>query len=1134
MPMTTNVLQDIIARCHQRHKQPLKQQKTTIVPLLYKGLPYHFTVYCAHRFPVLLQDLEAAGISFMPIGHAPDNDRPPRGFGGERFLKRQQGTNWDVIRWHKSWGIQVYTGIPSARDGAPWHDIDFKYEALCVAPDAVLACVQSLVDAVVNPLLTMSKSGGLRFSCRIPGYLHPNTTQARLYVYRGTPTAENPHRHDAYLEIFGEKGHNCWDARYEILLGSLLDPPVISKEVLFASIDALRAKLHEPIPRSLQSKESTLDVPYSLGSDKLDLAKEAFFKHGFSYLRQEGGFHYWSRRGSEIGDTEISLWEREGNVWICASTPETGLPLEATLITDVWNDTGILLPIPETGLPIDDKLIAVREGRLSPLAIKRPSPVLRKLGPTEKVYETQEEISVQVQRALDSGVRVLGLIPQTDSGANYEVESLLCHSETNYLHAPNVEFAVEAENFLQKQNVKSVAHWKDRTYLWDRVKDIPVDVRMATPFQHGNVCEDPERCETLEKKGGNPSEIICPQCRVYTACQERGYLSQTSTLQTTEAQILKDHRLFLDPQYAKIVEQLLEGRDGRQPICIINVTRENQLFLECKLSKTTLEEWIVNWQGSALGNFATVLLNAVEIRDRSHADSIKRLRTVIQTFEWLEEELIQQMCRVNVQGRVTPRGAIDPETGQELARFTIEFERGISAYIPLDTRAADKLTAEGLPFFRLHTFVLNENMKIPISILDAVRLGILDAATVESIQEFPTVCSDPNWTFWHQLKRFFAHYTRDADAPMRWEDDVLRFWVPPVLHPSVRPLLVTSLALYGEHLRRTFLDEETEIVSTEPRAWVPGNCVFQIRTGLYPRKTVLDLYNTWDVLGVSKTGQHIFGRIQAEIERDLNVKHGIIAHIHVTGQLKNIVKNENVCFLTSFRNIEGKGLETAFQEAEVIWIVGMPEMGPRAILERTQILFGNDEEPLSYEMEPEFYRYKDERVQSVYEKEIGHIFTQIIQLAQLHRLANKKVMLITGLRIPEVTDRPETFLFDWEDFEIAGGLEKLAEAIQTRQRFERERDNLTAESSRKTVEAVLGCSTRQANRVLQRLRGGKIARVPFREQILTLLADGEKKTPELVAAIQGHPKAINTELTRLVNAGEIVRVRRGVYRLPEL
>ena len=955
--MTTNTLQAIISRCHQRHEEPLKQRQSIVAPMLYRRLSHYFTVYCAHKYPLMLQDLEAADISFMPIGQFPGNDRPPQSFGGERFLKRQQAKDWETIRWHKSWGIQIYTGMPSARDDAPWHDIDFKYEALCAAPDTVLDCVQALVDAVANPLLTISKSGGLRFSCRIPGYLHPNTKQTRLYVHKGTPTSEKPHQHNTYLEILGEKGYSCWDARYEILLGDLLNPPVISKEVLFPSIDALRAALHKPIPQSIQDEESILEVPYSLGSDKLDLAKEAFFKRGFSYVKQQEGLHYWDIPRDDKVDTQVLLSETEGNVWIRASTPDTGLPIEATLITDVWNDTGILPPIPKTRLPIDDKVLTIRTGKLSPLAIKRLPPVLHKLKPTKNIDETREEVWVHMQRALNKRVSALGFIPDADPEKDGEVESMLRNSGAICLNVLDAEI--------------------------------------------------------------------------------------------TKVKILKDHRLLLDPQYAKTAEQILEQHKGTQQLCIINVTRENQLFPECELSKRTLEKWVVNWKGQALGNFATALLNALGIRDKSYDNAIRRIRTVIQTYKWLEEEIIRQMCHV-----------------------------------------------------------------------------------VESIQELPTVCSDPNWTFWHQLKRFFAHYTRDVDAPMRWEEEILRFWVPPILHPSIRHLLVTSPALCDEHLQRAFLDEEADIHSTQPIAWAPGNHVFQIRTGTYPRETILDLHNTWDVFGISETGQHIFSMIQTEIERDTNVKHGIITHGHTIRYLDNIAKNENVCFLTGFRN--RKGLETAFQEAQVIWIVGMPEMGPRTILQRTQILFGNDEEPLSYEMEPESCRYKDERVQSVYEKEIVHIFTEVIEMAQLKRLANKKVMLIAGLRIPEITDRPETLLFDLEDLDVAGGLDKLAEVIATRQRFEKERDNLTAESSRKEVETVLGCSVRQAQRVLQKLRGSKIPRVPFRQQIITLLADGEKKTTEIVDAIQGHPKAINTELTRLVNNGEIVKVKRGLYTLPKV
>ena len=352
------------------------------------------------------------------------------------------------------------------------------------------------------------------------------------------------------------------------------------------------------------------------------------------------------------------MWESEGEVWVCASSPDTGLPMEATLITDVWKDTGILPPLPEAGLPIGDKVLTVREGKLSPLAIKRPRPVLDKLGSIEKIDETREDIRVQVQRAFERNVRVLGCIHETELEKEGEPESLLRTIKTICLNVPNGDFASALEKFLQKRNVGSVAEWRDRMYLWDQVKDISVDVRMATPFQRGNLCEDPQRCEAIEQKGGDPSEIICPQCPVYTVGQERGYLSQFSTLQTTNVQIIEDVRLLLDPQYARIVEQLLERRDGTQP----------------------------------------------------------------------------------------------------------------------------------------------------------------------------------------------------------------RFWVPPVLHPSVGALLVTAPALYAEHLRRAFLDEEIGILHTQPRAWVPGNRVFQIRTGVYPQKTMLDINYTWDVLGVSETGSRFFGGFNLKLK----------------------------------------------------------------------------------------------------------------------------------------------------------------------------------------------------------------------------------------------------------------------------
>ena len=1105
-----------------------------MAPALYnKGYPYQLTVYCAQRYPVLLADLEQADLSFMPIGHAPDNDRGPRDFGGERFLRRQGVRDWGMRRWHGSWGIQVYTGIPSERDGARWHDIDFKYEAISAAPDAIFACIDALVNAIDNPLLTLSKSGGLRFSCRIPDYLHPNTGDAKFYISKHTPTPENPDQQGVYLEILGEKGYSQWDARYEILLGSLLDPPVVTQEVLFAPLDALRAELHDPVPHEVEKLEEVPEgvsiAPSSLGSRNLNLAKEALVRHGFSYLREENGVHDWTLPGDTVDNGHVSLWESDGIVWMRTSTPDTGLPTKSTPITDVWDDTGIDSQI-AAELPVSNKVLAVREGILSPLAIKRPPTVLHKLGDAKKDREIPEESSVQPQNIFDGASRILGLITKAD-GANREMLSYLLNRGTVCLNVPNFELAEEIEQYYQNRSSASFESWKNRMHHWEQVKEIPRDVRMATPFQRGNVCEDAERCDALEKKGGNPNESICPQCPVYTECQERGYLSQSAALRQAKAQILALPRLFFNPQYTELLEDILRQGDETERLCVISRGQVHRLFPECRLPRKLLEEWSVNWRGCALGNFAGALLHAVEIEDKPHADAVKRIRTVMRVFEWRKEEIIKQMNHVNVRGKVVEGGFTDSDTGDTLARFTIEFESGVSAYIPLDNNTEDKLTAKGLPVFPLYSFALNEDLKILMPMAQAIALGILDIGTAESIQGFPTVCQDSNWTFWHQLKRFFAHYTRDADAPIRWNGKVLRFWIPPVLHSSIKRLLLMSTILQEQHLLRAFPDEEIQVSRTEPVPWVARNQVFQIRTGIYTRQTILGYNDNWDVIGMSKIGQRFFAGIRAEIERDSGVKHAIITYRSVAARLEDIAQKENVSFVEEFSNLRGQGAN--FAETQVVWIVGTPQWLPNIVWRRAQILFGNDDEPLSYEEEPETRRYKDERIQGVYEQEIARVLTRIILRAGLDRWADKKIVLISSLALPDITDRPETLLFDWEDFEVADGLDKLPEVIATRQAFETERDNLTAESGREEVERILGCSSRQANRMLRKLRGGRPLRVPFREQILSILAsDGQKKTAELVAAIDGHPKAIKNELSRLVEMGEIVRVRWGVYALP--
>ena len=413
----------------------------------------------------------------------------------------------------------------------------------------------------------------------------------------------------------------------------------------------------------------------------------------------------------------------------------------------------------------------------------------------------------------------------------------------------------------------------------------------------------------------------------------------------------------------------------------------------------------------------------------------------------------------------------------------------------------------------------------------AIQIGTLGTATVESIDRFPTVCQNPNWTFWHQLKCFCTHYSTDNNPPMEWDENILRFRVPPMLHQDVKRLLLISSTNLDRHLPQVFPNEERQVIRIKPTTWQPGNILFQIRTGTFPRNMMLDIHNNWQYVGISKLGLHYLLSILAEVERVPDVKHAIITRNTLIRHLRGVAEKENVCFVTIYQAL--KEFETSFKEVDVIWIISTPEVGPCAVWSRAHILFGNDEIPLRYERDSETGYYKDERLQSVYEERVISILSQIIVYAGLDRFKDKKVVLLSSLELPNVTNRPEVLLFDWEDFEIAGGIDKLAETIRTRQRFETERENITAETSREEVERILGCSVRQANRLLQKMRGRNILRAPYRNEILSLLADGEKKTAELVAALEGTPQAINYALSRLVEKAEIVRVQRGVYTLPK-
>lgn len=197
------------------------------------------------------------------------------------------------------------------------------------------------------------------------------------------------------------------------------------------------------------------------------------------------------------------------------------------------------------GETINKEIQAIREGKLSPLAIKRPPTKLQKQNHTPKQFQSIKNQTRQLDEILKRNTRIIA-ITTPDAGIieNTEAEKRILNANPTSFNLVSRELADTAAERYRNGNPNEVIQWRSIFYKWEQVKHIPTEIRMENPFQHGNMCEDPERHNAIRKKQNNPSEVLCPTCPVYNACQERGYLSQSKIMHKANIQISPSESSF--------------------------------------------------------------------------------------------------------------------------------------------------------------------------------------------------------------------------------------------------------------------------------------------------------------------------------------------------------------------------------------------------------------------------------------------------------------------------------------------------------------------------------------------------------------------------------------------------------------
>ena len=655
------------------------------------------------------------------------------------------------------------------------------------------------------------------------------------------------------------------------------------------------------------------------------------------------------------------------------------------------------------------KVDAVRAGLISPLALRKPAKPLPKERP-RRALQTLKENSKEIAKAFIEKARVVGLRAGTGEGKTEHAVSLAVDGRHIAMSLNTLPLAEQVHN---RFNAARDSHCSFGDLAGSGITNkssislIPLRERIRD-FERGDVmCVKPHLCEAAQKRGVPAPVAVCSECEVRNACREKRYLSQIPKAQQTQVLCIAQPKLFIDPMHREFFRNISQGQPSDR-VCVIDEAKAHDLFIECELSKAVLQQWVKDWSGESLGIFAEKVLDMLEVRDVSPF----LVAELVNAYNDQElRELSRRCCRYRV-----PYEKVD--RGTEVLQ-----DKGLSVIAPM-TEASKK-------------------EYLTLTPAQAFSRGIYKPTDIDGINTLPRLWEQSTWTPFQQLKTFIQRYKREDDAPIWYDNGILKWVIPPVVHSQVKHLVCMSATLQCEGFERAFDSVSSKFRETPPTHWVDGAKAFQVRTGRYPRRSLIerikDDSGKWVPVNLNTTGAKFLSLIENEVARDKAVKHVLITFKDIVDLCGDSLsdKHDNLSVL-SFHKMEGLDFTDS---GIVVWVLGCPEIAKELIARRARVLYGNDSEALNNERDDESRQYIDRRVQLCWEAEVVARLMQAVGRARLNRLANT-VVVFSNVLIPGFTGRAVGFVP--EDMEVAGGLSNLTEVAAARVKVESETEQKTA------------------------------------------------------------------------------------------
>ena len=786
-------------------------------------------------------------------------------------------------------------------------------------------------------------------------------------------------------------------------------------------------------------------------------------------------------------------------------------------------------------------------GKRIPKQILTPAPIPE---PTEGWQEQQE----QIEQTLASEQSSILLEFDTGVGKDYAMVSHILRSDREAERF--VEMITQVElgdekigDFQQRQqecgDSRTSHQWRSVFHNFDSSQ--PFHIR-KTLIGKSIQCIQPVKFDALRARGAIPQAALCPSCPVYDECRDTGYLSQSQTAQQADFLLTAQDGIFFDKSLAGFAKQVLHDNQ-RVVNGIVDEVKVHELFSRNVLTKAELQQIAEAWKNTPAGEFALATIDALEHGTEPDLEKVRQ--EVLNLSESQERFIIRAFTEIRIHGQAffDEESRIYDEAGDlMLASGTFYPKDGVKIAIATSQDALEILNQQEIPAVFRHEIDANV---LTLSYKQAIKFGFYEIPIDDDtnpILNFPKLHPNSHWTPLHQLQALFDQYPRIADTPIHYDGETLVFYLSPVVHPSLDRIIMMSATAETELIAdKVFTDREVQVVEAEPARWEESNEVFQLCTAKAPRATVLDSNDN-----LKGFGQRAWDAMVEEIERTPDKTHAVITY-KCLQERYNLPSN---VVTGHYGAVEG--FNERFADCSVFWFLFDPRLPPHEAALRAKMIFGRDDEPLNHEYDKRRGVYVDDRLQRIADHYAIEQLLQAIGRARLVRRTGVKVVIFCARELPGISGRAETTLFNLQDFIIAGGLDKLKDQVKKREA----REAQLRETIRQYVEEGMSdnkiCKTLRIHHVqLREIKAEVLPSLdsegmsqssqlaisniiescePVTNEIKRLIHSGLTCTKDLCDRLnESHsqsPDATRQQLTRLVKVDELIRMRRGVYALP--